>query len=500
MRSHSREKTGRNDPCPCGSGKKYKHCCLSSGPAATSGPASSDTPWSRQRDASDRITKDLLKVVQREFSDHVVEAWLDFNQSPNPELLEEMPEEISIFSPYLIFEWDPYPPARRSGAKPKAGAVTQSYMENHATRLSGLELQILEQAVSRPVSFYEVVRSDPGRGVVLRDLLIGEETQVEEHSASKTMRPGDLTYGQIWILPEVATLGRLAPRVISPDSKVEIVALRAKLRRKIAKQNRQLSTSDLIRYKEEIRTVYLDIRDALRRPPKLQNTDGDPFVFHTLTFRIGSAQVAFDALAPMAWHMTKEELLDSAEWNPDGSLQSAEFDWSVKGNPMHKTWDNTILGHLKISGRSLVADVNSAKRAKRLREEIERRLGLHATHLSTTSKTPEEMIMKRKKLGQTPPRKIEAGDPPLDPELMREFEAQMQQEIEGWVHQKLPALGGRTPLEAVADPDGREIVEALLLGWERHYEKPGTPGTLRPDFDALRRLLKLPVRIGTVIH
>jgi|GEM_PF-4194091 hypothetical protein len=21
-------KTGRNDPCPCGSGKKYKQCCL----------------------------------------------------------------------------------------------------------------------------------------------------------------------------------------------------------------------------------------------------------------------------------------------------------------------------------------------------------------------------------------------------------------------------------------------------------------------------------------
>jgi uncharacterized protein YchJ len=23
----ARTKTGRNDPCPCGSGKKYKHCC-----------------------------------------------------------------------------------------------------------------------------------------------------------------------------------------------------------------------------------------------------------------------------------------------------------------------------------------------------------------------------------------------------------------------------------------------------------------------------------------
>lgn len=25
------QKIGRNDPCPCGSGKKYKSCCLSKG-------------------------------------------------------------------------------------------------------------------------------------------------------------------------------------------------------------------------------------------------------------------------------------------------------------------------------------------------------------------------------------------------------------------------------------------------------------------------------------
>ncbi|MBN1783089.1 SEC-C domain-containing protein [bacterium] len=24
---HAEQKVGRNDPCPCGSGKKYKHCC-----------------------------------------------------------------------------------------------------------------------------------------------------------------------------------------------------------------------------------------------------------------------------------------------------------------------------------------------------------------------------------------------------------------------------------------------------------------------------------------
>ena len=27
------DKIGRNDPCPCGSGKKYKQCCLHEGDA-----------------------------------------------------------------------------------------------------------------------------------------------------------------------------------------------------------------------------------------------------------------------------------------------------------------------------------------------------------------------------------------------------------------------------------------------------------------------------------
>ena len=76
----------------------------------------------------------------------------------------------------------------------------------------------------------------------------------------------------------------------------------------------------------------------------------------------------------------------------------------------------------------------------------------------------------------------------------------MQKETEAWIHKKVPALGGRTPLQTVKDPDGKEIVEAMLLGWERQNEKPAAPGTFRADVDAVRRLLNLPVAIGTVIH
>jgi SEC-C motif len=33
---------GRNDPCPCGSGKKFKKCCLN---RASDHPAADDPPW-----------------------------------------------------------------------------------------------------------------------------------------------------------------------------------------------------------------------------------------------------------------------------------------------------------------------------------------------------------------------------------------------------------------------------------------------------------------------
>jgi hypothetical protein len=81
-----------------------------------------------------------------------------------------------------------------------------------------------------------------------------------------------------------------------------------------------------------------------------------------------------------------------------------------------------------------------------------------------------------------------------DPEVRRQIEAQLQKQIEGWGRTKVPALGGRTPMQAVADPDGREMVEALLEGWERQNETSGAGGIVRPDINALRRVLKLPVK------
>lgn len=140
----------------------------------------------------------------------------------------------------------------------------------------------------------------------------------------------------------------------------------------------------------------------------------------------------------------------------------------------------------------MIAEVNSENRAKRMRKEIEKRLGTLATHESTLAQTLEQM---RKNTSQDA-EEAELHDAEMeallaDPEARKFLQATMQKQVESWVHQKIPALGGRTPLEAVRDPDGKEMVEALLLDWERRDERDVSPNQIRPDISAIRHLLNL---------
>ena len=484
MPLHAREKIGRNDPCPCGSGKKYKHCCLP-------GYAPSiDRVWARQHEESDRLTREITRFALRKFGERIYEAWQDFNMSDAPKPLDEAADERQVFMPYFLFQWNP--DARRTSARGQGGVVARWYMLEKSKQLTAMERMFLEQATTQPLTFYEVVWNEPGERMRVWDVLVGGETEVIERSGSRNLRPGDLLFAQIWHQPELAVFGSSAPICIPPDKKIEVIELRKKLKKRIAKQNRYLTPHDLLRYADLIRATYLDIRDRLFLPPVLCNTDGDPLLFHTLTFRTESAEAAFDGLAPLAVGRSREELLDEAELSDDGKLLKADIDWIKQGNRKFKTWDNTILGHIKISEGRVIAEVNSENRANRLRKEIEKRLGTMATHESTLVPTLEEM---RKNASQDA-KEAELHEAEMaamlrDPGVRKQLQDVMQTQVETWIHQKIPALGGRTPLEAVRDPDGKEMVEALLLDWERRDEKDVSPNPIRPDISALRRLLNL---------
>jgi hypothetical protein len=487
MDSPSHKKVGRNDLCPCGSGKKYKRCCL------LNQPISQDRLWTRQRAASDDLTRDMMRFAARKFGTQIDEAWQDFNMSDLPEASVDRSTEDQIFMPYFLFHWDPLALSRRRGALGNGGVVLRWYMLERATRLTEMERMFLHQATTQPVSFHEVLENKPGVGMTLRDVMIGSESHVVERSASGMLRPGDIVYAQVWNLTGLAILGCCAPLCIPPGRKADVIALRKKLQKRAARQKRDLSTEDLICYAVDIRTTYLDIRDSLYAPPQFCNTDGDPLEFHTLTFHIESAEAAFHALASLALTRTKDDLLEDAEFDRAGNLNAVTFEWLKKGNRKISTWDNTIMGTIRISANSLTAKVNSAKRAVRIRAEIKKRLGALATHRSTLAQTHEDAL-------ETSPKRMSAktdldserdSEFMVDPEVRKLARESLQKQVEEWVHQKIPVLGNRTPMQAVREPDGREIVESLLLDWERRAENGFSAPDIRPDIQSIRKLLDL---------
>ena len=64
---------GRNEPCPCGSGKKYKKCCLAKDEAARFAAPPVGTPLNASED--DTAEDDASETYEPEPSPSSARAW-----------------------------------------------------------------------------------------------------------------------------------------------------------------------------------------------------------------------------------------------------------------------------------------------------------------------------------------------------------------------------------------------------------------------------------------
>ncbi len=70
-------KPERNEPCPCGSGKKYKKCCMASDQNYV--PPTADFLWHQLGSVCDKFTRNLMKYGTKMFGpDSIFEAWEEY--------------------------------------------------------------------------------------------------------------------------------------------------------------------------------------------------------------------------------------------------------------------------------------------------------------------------------------------------------------------------------------------------------------------------------------
>jgi len=447
---------GRNDPCPCRSGKKFKHCH-----GRTSVPAQ-EAAYFRNRRLDAESGELLMMFARKQFGDDVLEmAWEEYHLS------DEIPFDMSgpdadSFSRWFTFNWQP------------AGKETlaELFLAEKGSKLDPDVHRFIDATLYSPYSFLQTLSVDPGKGLTLRDILRKREVHVVEKSASMIVEKGHILLARVVELDGIFFFMGTGAFVISPSYLDHVLNLRAVLEKAGSLTDGAVSSETLLKHEEDLRDAYFGIEDEQQNQTlEIRNTDGDPLAFHTLTYEISSFDGAFRALKDLEQKVTGStdtELLAEAQKNKAGQPTKLILHWS-KSAKKGALGGNTNLATLTISKTRLVVEVNSEQRSKRIQKEIKKRLGDNAVLLRTTVKT-QEGIMKEaeREEARGKPAKESEHDRLMkeSPEARAYMKEMMEKHWADWPDTSLPALRGMTPRKAAKHPEGRELLESLLMEFD----------------------------------
>jgi hypothetical protein len=472
---------GRNELCPCGSGRKFKHCCLRA-------RTQEDSRRIALRSAEGVLVPALFSYAVQEFGEEFFdEAWDEFflwNDAPDD--VEGSKEFGTTFDPFFVFAFVPESAEDELPAGWPTEAVALHFLHHEGESAPAFHHEFIEQACKSPASFFVVEAVAPGRSLDIKDILTGRRFHVLEQSASQTLKVGDLTFTRVITAGDASILIGACPWVIPASWHIPIIDMRERFRPKGL-----LTREELQDHNFELRQVYHEIVDALLHPkiPVMQNTDGDPLELTTLTYTLGvPAAVAVERLTPLAMLRDEAHITDET-YDATGALCSATLTWIKAGNRKMKDWDNTTLGTLRVNESQLVVEVNSARRRRRIEKEIAKRLGPTATLVDATVTDIVEVLKRRR----SSPSASVASLPPEEtipsPELQA-LEAELaRKHWNAWLDTKVPALGNRTPRQAAKSASGRERLQALLASYGEN--RLGRRNALEPDLAALKQKLGL---------
>ena len=173
-------KVGRNDRCPCGSGKKYKVCC-----GAAPETESSDTlAWRRLSRAIENHTAKLFSFIEETYGPEAIpEAWEEFTLWSEEPFTPDDPQ-VTLFYPWLFHHWSPDPADTAVEARCLHEiSPTQAYLIARGQDLDVALYRYLSACLDSPFGFYEVVGVEPGSGLRLREILTETLHHVRERSA-----------------------------------------------------------------------------------------------------------------------------------------------------------------------------------------------------------------------------------------------------------------------------------------------------------------------------
>ena len=461
-------KVGRNDPCPCGSGKKYKKCCLlKEGPVA---------PASQPSGPDQRLRARLVEYVQRSLPraemDRAMREFFGEDFDPAQRTLaigEGTEEKWPAFLEWLIHDF-----RLSTGETPIARFLT-----DREKSLPADERSILEEWQDAIVGLHEVVDLEPGKSLTLLNVFDGRTFLVREVRGSLSAARWDILSHRIIRVhgePQLSGLG-LAFHAADREKLVAHITARYEAYRK---GHPAATWADFFRAEPLVIGRYAEQLKREYRPPALYTPEGHPLLFGRLRYAVRDQErLMRGLLAPpdfeettaaedpagtrhFAWLRTgPAERLVQEVAKPDHGMMMTSQRFDDPGHP-----GVTGLATLTVTDREMTAEALSAQRLAWLKARLAEVVG-DAIHLQADVVEEPWRKLDAREGSQPPSRPASAVPPEVGADLLGKV---MHRHFTEWLDQPVPALEGRTPRAAARDPRLRSKLVQLLREMENHQD------------------------------
>lgn len=438
---------GRNAPCPCGSGRKYKRCCFGKQPTISFTP--------RDREAA--LVKLTEFAFRREFEEEQLVAgiefwsgWLDAHADDGlGERAMDLDESRDAFAAWFPLDF------RLGGGQ----TLLELMLRRGSVQLARGEREYLARMRDTHLRPYQVTDVTPGEGVRLIDLWTGQQVWVQERLGSEQLVRWDLLAVRLMAGADGHAVIDGAPYLYPVASKDVLLRNLRRAHRDFKRAAPFAGLVDFFKYAAPLfHWCWLEWV-ALRPLPTPVTAEGDPIVLARAVFDVRDREALTAALARHP----------DLEREDDGS-----YTWTEEAPEFRRG-----LGRFVVEGDRLVFETQSEKRVARGRELLESLAGDAVRFRAVDYEDPGRAIARvARRAGD-----IQGGGTALPAELEAEIVGQFyEQYYRRWLDEPIPALGGRTPREAAHLKRGRSKLVTLLQDFENLSARERLAGRAAYDF------------------
>ncbi|MFO7928051.1 MAG: SEC-C metal-binding domain-containing protein [Candidatus Humimicrobiaceae bacterium] len=458
-------KIGRNDPCPCGSGKKYKKCC-----GAKKGITEmSKYRYDRYLQIRNSATQKIYEIAEKEmdcFLDDSLEylyqnLLLDVDEQAPPRDEELFDNIVGYMGMQLMVFGLPIESVLKSNPDSISDCYLWKYcLKNFGNLFSEDEKKFMERLKQGFCGFFKVIdieESPYNYPVVLARDLLGQKTfRIMDRMLAKQVVKHDIICGIACPYEDSHYIMECpAPVSISLEYQGLIEMLIGDYCRDFKKKYKKYLTKNM-RYSKVLNLfpailflVVLDYCYYLNNlpEPKMVNRDREEIRFSVSNYKIKDRK------------LTEEKIL---------ALKGMELvEKDNKKTTIH--WlnqENTILGTVYVKKKEISFETNSVGRLERWKKLV---YGI-PMELKDTEFTSLEELKNRSSAKERAGKVQEELDIP-EKEFKEFALGWWDKHYEDWISNSIPALDGLSPEEAVKDPSGRQEVEKLIDEYENHALK-----------------------------